>query len=333
MKVTNLTVSPRRQRGLTLIELMISMTLGLFLIGGMMSMYFGSRTTDKSRMELSDIETNARLALTTLRDSIKYAGYVSSSISQLNKPFHTPVDGAIDNPNCGGGNLVVSGTGGLVGLLNPPTELSNYTKDYDAGDIITVISRPDNPDLGPIFFDCATSPTDTAANYAYISSSITTAVAAKAKQIACSADTVNGMSNSLDAKMYSAFFLKQNTGEPKQLVCYGSRSDAEGPYVIADNIDNMQIRYGVLTGMVDGVGGSTRFMSADQVEALTDGWSAVVSVEVAILVGSSTDVIANPKARSFILLDKTISKTTSDHKMYKVYTTTINLPNRAQRDF
>ncbi|MEE9351257.1 MAG: PilW family protein [Thiotrichaceae bacterium] len=327
MKVTNLTVSPKRQKGLTLIELMISMTLGLFLIGGMMSMYLGSTSSDKTRTELSDIEANARLAIVALRDSIQHAGYGGTSISSLDKPFHTTVDLAIPNPSCGTGNAIISGLGTNEGLLNPPTALTSFTTDNDAGDIITVVARPDNPDSGPLFFDCASSPNNGAANYAYFDdSTITTVAAAKARQVACSAEVT-------DANLYSAFFLRQQTGEPKQLVCYGSRSADADPYVIADNIDNLQIRYGVLTGGIDGVGGSTRFLNADQVDALTDGWQSIISVQVALLVGSSKNVLENPKARSYELLDKTINKTASDHKMYKVYSTTIALPNRTQRDF
>ncbi len=342
-----LNITYARNKGFTLIELLVSMTLGLVLLGGMMSMYFGSRTSDKTRTELSDIEANARVALTALRKSIQHAGYNSMSYTPpLEKPFHTPSDGAIDTPLCkDGGQLVVSGSTaadgtGVAGLTRAPTELTGYTKDYPAGDIITVVARPDSPNSGPIYFDCGTISNSNntfvanSQNQAYQTSTSTQANDI-ARQEACSTDKVNGMNNPLDAKMYSAFFLKQNTGDPKQLMCFGSRSPSSIPLIIADNIDNMQIRYGVLTGSTGGSGGSLTFKSADQVETLTvGGWESVISVQIAILVGSENEnVVVDARSRSFDLLDVTITKLATDHRMYKVYTTTINLPNRAQRDF
>jgi len=347
--MNRLTIQRQQAQGFTLIELLVSMTLGLVLLGGMMSMYFGSRTSDKTRTELSDIEANARVALTALRKSIQHAGYSSMSYTPpLEKPFQTPSDGAIDTPLCkDGGQLVVSGSTaadgtGVAGLTRAPTELTGYTKDYPAGDIITVIARPDSPSSGPIYFDCGTisnsGPDNTfvanSQNRAYQTSTSTKANDI-ARQAACSTDKVSGMNNPLDAKMYSAFFLKQNTGDPKQLMCFGSRSPSSTPLIIADNIDNMQIRYGVLTGGTGGSGGSLTFKSADQVEALTvGGWESVISVQIAILVGSENEnVVVDARSRTFNLLDVTITKLATDHRMYKVYTTTINLPNRAQRDF
>ena len=347
MKMNRLTMQRQQAQGFTLIELLVSMVLSLVILGGMMSMYFGSRTADKTRTELGDIEANARVALTALRESIKHAGYNSvSDTPPLEKPFHTPNDGAIDNPTCrDGGKLIVSGSTaadgtGVAGLTRAPSELTGYTKDYDAGDIITVIARPDEPTIGPIYFDCGSVANS---NNTFVANSINHAYQTStstqdddiARQTACSTDKDNGMNNPLDAKMYSAFFLKQNTGETKQLMCYGSRSSSSTPLVIADNIDNMQIRYGVLTGATGGKGGSVTFKTADQVEALTTGgWESVISVQVAILVGSDNQkVLVDARSRTFDLLDVTITKPSTDYRMYKVYTTTINLPNRAQRDF
>ncbi len=340
LKTTN-----TKAQGFTLIELLVSMTLGLVLLGGMMSMYFGSRTADKARTELGDIEANARVALEALRDGIKHAGYTSVHYVKLEKPFHTPSDNTITDSICRDGKkLVVSGsTAGdgtvIAGLTRPPNELLGYTKDNAAGDIITVIARPDDPISGPIYRGCGsmansnnTFVTDSI-NHAYQTSTSTPAQDI-ARQTACSADKATGMHDSFAAKIYSAYFLKQDSGQPKQLMCYGSRSSSSTPLVIADNIDNMQIRYGVLRDMIDGVGGNLRFMSADQVEALADGWSSVISVQVAILVGSdNANVLVDARSRSFDLLDVTITKPATDHRLYKVYSTTINLPNRAQRDF
>ncbi len=335
-----LTQQNYKEQGFTLIELLVSMTMSLFLIGGLMSMYLGSKEGDKTRSELSDIEANARVALEALRQSIQHAGYSSTNYIPLDKPFFSGA--TIPNATCRDGQkLIISGstaTDGtpISGLTKPPSELAGYTKDGAAdgstGDIITVVARPDNPNTGPVFTDCGTiaNVTNTyvanSINRAYQTSASTQANDI-ARQVACSADATVGVHNPFEAKLYSAFFIKQNTGKPKQLMCYGSRSPSSAPLAIADNIDNMQIRYGVLNG----VGGHLSFKTATQVGS---NWESVISVQIALLVGSSnSNVLENARSRTFTLLDKTITKPASDHRLYKVYTTTINLPNRAQRDF
>jgi Tfp pilus assembly protein PilW len=314
--------SANKNKGFTLIELLVSMVTGIVLIAGLLSMYMGSRETDKSRTELSEIEANAREALNTLRQTIQHAGYTSIEGIALDKPFLTPVDGELNtnNPNCIDEEpMIVSD-----GLLNPPTELTGYTNDFATGDIITVIYRPDHPDQGNVFSDCASG------NYAKPSFS---AADIKDRQKACSTDrahsevigdTAEGMDASEEPKIYSGIYLRTFADGRKQLSCFGSRSESVQPRVIADNIDNIQILYGVL------IDGNTSYKNATAIEASGD-WESVTSVQIAILVRSSgTEVLKNAQDRTYRLLDKVIAKLSTDHRLYKVYSTTINLPNRSQ---
>ncbi len=316
--------------GFTLIELLVSMTIGLFLIAGLMSMYLGSKSSDKTRSELSYMDANATVALRSLRKVIQHAGYGTVAVKALSKPFYTEADGDLTdtvekNPLCRDGEkLIVSGLGNNSGILNPPDFLSGYTKDNTTGDVITVIYRPDSPDKGFFYADCATSigssPADYPENYPYGTDSSTKAED-NARLTACSTDTTatsnHGMHDPKDAKVYSAFFLDINS---KQLQCFGSRSRDAEPYVIADNIDNIQFRYAVR------VEDETIYKKADDIEA--DEWKTVNSVQVAILIRSeNNNVIENPQLRKYQLLDYEVTKPATDKRMYKVYSTTVYLHN------
>lgn len=326
-------------KGSSLIELLVSMTLGIVLLGGLMSMYFGSREGDKTRDELNAMDLNASVALRTIRETIEHAGYASISVSSKLKPFFKS-DDVMDNPLCRDGKkLIVSGSpeeGGNSGLLNPPDELSGYTNHSDAGDAFTVMYRPDSPHTGYLFYDCATSIGDPSQypenannitnypdNYPYGTDSSTKGQD-NARLEACSTDTTvfrsNGMNEATKAKIYNGFYLRQQSGGPKQLVCYGSRSSSAEPHVIADYIDNMQIRYGVRSG------DKTSFKNATNVTE--DEWRNIISVQVALLIVSEDNVVVNPAARNFNLLGVTMTKPASDRKMYKVYSTTIFLANQ-----
>ena len=320
-----------KAQGFSLVELLVSMTISLILLGGMMSLYLASGASDKSRMELADIDANAVVALRALRQIIQHAGYGTVSVEPLSKSFFTETDGVLKNPSCRDNKkLIISGStndNGNSGLLNPPDELKGYTKDNDDGDIITVIYRPDSPFKGELFTDCATNKgstvTDYPNNYPYgTDSSIKSDDNDRLE--ACSTDTTatsdNGMPEARDAKVYSGFFLRQLSGQSKQLVCYGSRSADAEPYVIADNIENMQIRYGVRQN------GQTAFKKADDISNAE--WQSILSVQVALLIGSDNlNVLENPKQRSYVLLDETIEKPITDKRMYKTYSTTIYLHN------
>ena len=333
-KIINTSLSKNKHLGLSLIELMISMTIGIFLVAGIMSMYFGSRVSDKTRTELSDIDANARIALRALKDTIQHAGYRSvENLQQFEKPFYTESDGDIDDTVVCSDNkkLVVS-----PGLLNPPTELEGFTKDNDNGDSLTVVYLADNPGEGQLYYDCATlnNSVSDSSSRAYHSNNSDLATD-KARQLACSTDKAHpqltpgdikqGMINSIDAKIYSGFFLRKESGKPKQLVCYGSRSESNTPLVIADNIENMQFLYGVSNA------GLTTFKNATDVEN-NDEWASVSSVKIAILVGSEDEkVLENPTDRTYQLLDKVVSIGDDDLHMYKVYTTTVSLQNKIPR--
>ncbi len=326
-------------KGSSLIELLVSMTLGIVLLGGLMSMYFGSREGDKIRDELNGMDLNASVALRSIRETIEHAGYASVSVSSKVKPFFKS-DDVMDNPLCRDGKkLIVSGSpdeGGNSGLLNPPDELLGYTTHSDAGDAFTVVYRPDSPYTGYLFYDCATRIGDPSQypenadnvanypdNYPYGTDS-STKPEDNARLEACSTDTTvatsNGMQETAKAKIYSGLYLTQQSNGPKQLVCYGSRSSNAEPHVIADYIDNMQIRYGVKSG------DKTSFKNASNMSE--DEWNSITSVQVALLIVSEDNVVVNPSNRKFHLLDITITKPASDRKMYKVYSTTIFLANQ-----
>jgi len=334
----SISIIKKSEKGVTLVELMVSMTLGLGLIGGLMSMYLGSRTGDITRIELSNMDANAAEAFKSLRKTIQHAGYASVTVKALDKSFYTQSDEdekalSLRNPLCRDGKtLIVSGLGSNSGLLNPPDELDGYTKDHTDGDVITVIYRPDSPFKGFMFSDCATSQGVNALaypeNYPYGTTS-STKEEDNLRLEACSADTTatvnKGMHDPKESKVYSAFFLRQSNGMPKQLVCYGSRSRDAEPYVIADNIDNIQFRYGVKDGV------STSYKSADEINDDVEReqlWRSITSVQVAILVGSDNEnALKNPTSRNYDLLGETITKSANDKRMYKAYSTTVYLHN------
>ncbi len=63
------------QRGFTLIELMIAITVAIFLIGGLLMMVQSTRNTFGAQNQLAQLQDNERLVLTFMTEVIESAGY------------------------------------------------------------------------------------------------------------------------------------------------------------------------------------------------------------------------------------------------------------------
>lgn len=84
------------QKGMTLPELMISITIGLFLTGGMIQVFLSTKGSYSLQERLGDLQENGRYAQYFLQRSIRMAGYPKSAGA-----FAIRYDGA--NPTQDGG--------------------------------------------------------------------------------------------------------------------------------------------------------------------------------------------------------------------------------------
>jgi type IV pilus assembly protein PilW len=64
-----------KQQGLTLVELMIAMALGLVLIGGVTGVFIANQTTYRVNEALSNMQENARVAFQLMARDIRSAGF------------------------------------------------------------------------------------------------------------------------------------------------------------------------------------------------------------------------------------------------------------------
>jgi type IV pilus assembly protein PilW len=65
-----------KQKGLSLIELMIAITLGLILLTGVMQVFLSSKTVFSTQQALSRVQETGRLAVEFLSKDIRMAGYM-----------------------------------------------------------------------------------------------------------------------------------------------------------------------------------------------------------------------------------------------------------------
>jgi len=68
-------LSPRRQRGYSLIELSITVLIALFLLGGLLVVVQDNKRTFGNQTALAQLQDNERLAMSMMTDIIQSAGY------------------------------------------------------------------------------------------------------------------------------------------------------------------------------------------------------------------------------------------------------------------
>lgn len=139
MNVTRSNALPRptTQSGMTLIELMVALAIGMFLMIGAMTVFMQSRTTFKVTESISRLQENARFALEALESDVRmaqYWGFVSRGELILGRRDPTQPPG-IGPATCGQNwtinlNQAVQGTNNSYGWAcagQAPVEVNSDT--------------------------------------------------------------------------------------------------------------------------------------------------------------------------------------------------------------
>ena len=82
-------MSRNQQRGFSLVELMVSITIGLVLLAGVMSIFFSSRVTYIANENTARLQESGRVALDFLTHDVRAAGYMGCARAV---PFNTTLN-------------------------------------------------------------------------------------------------------------------------------------------------------------------------------------------------------------------------------------------------
>lgn len=101
--------SQYNQTGMTLIEIMIALLIGAFLLGGVLQIFIGSKQTYRMQGNLSRLQENGRFAMEFLSQDIRMAGYWGCL-----SPSSTNTDIAGTNNNAVAGDSIDDGTDTII---------------------------------------------------------------------------------------------------------------------------------------------------------------------------------------------------------------------------
>jgi type IV pilus assembly protein PilW len=345
-----------RQRGFSLVELMIAMTIGFIVLAGIGYLYVESRQAFRSMDNLSRMQESARYALEIIARDIRMAGYRGCASSSgdfhntLSKGtesaynFGLPING-YDGVGANWTPALPADTGGLSGL--------NILDGTDAiilrsatGSGTTVSKQPGNSSADLQI----TTPNDVTINDIVM---VTNCKAATVFQITNM--NVNGTGQNVVhntgtsapgnstkdlVENYSAsggemikmlsrsYFIRESASSTAadkryslwQFDNYKPVAEGVNPAEITEGVENMQIVYGIDTN-ADGVVES--YSAANAVA----NWSQVAAVRISLLVAGNDDNVATSKQQynyNGALVDA------PDRRLRQVFTTTVSVRNRTQ---
>lgn len=348
-----LSVKARRlQNGLSMIELMVAMVIGLFLMAAVLQVFIGSRVTYSMQSGLAKLQENGRFAIEYLSRDIRQLGFQGCSVN--NTLANVVVGGAgvdpfidLSNPLSGLNN--VDGTANYDGISPIAGTDAILVKYAEAASRCTVNSH--NPGAGEItcraphsfqqgdvlvVSDCSHSAVYRQSNINNNTSS-TFHLTSLPSQNNCSqglgAPVVCGASSnshnfvpgSTVSKMLSArFFVALNEFGESSLYREGiliSATAALGSQSVelVEGVADMQILYGVDT---DSDNVPNMYVDGASAAAVLDDVSAL---RVSLLVQSNEqNLVQGTQSLQF----NGAQQTFTDGRLRKVFSTTISLRNR-----
>ncbi|WP_292563539.1 PilW family protein [Methylomonas sp.] len=348
-----------KQLGMTLIEILIAMLLGVFLLAGVLQIFINSKQTYRMQEGLSRLQENGRFAMEFISQDVRMAGFfgcLSNNFSMANveNELNDQSDFAWDiaNPLMGYNDVdntfavisnVVVGTDviavrGLSGdgipLIAPYSDAAQmfvdptFNADCPAGSATTC-------HIGEILMvtDCSQGTIFQATNTTDIGGGSGVNVVHSANNTFTPGNsppaTFNksyGPGSQIARLQTYAYYIRLNPGNQpslyrSELTTTGNDTNAVSAQELIEGIEDMQITYGVDT---DANGTPNSFLPANNIIAAN--WPQVVSVRISLLARTiENNLSANPVPYDYNEANNIMP---ADRRLRRVFTTTIALRNR-----
>ena len=265
------------QNGFSIVEMMVAMTVTLFIIGALITVVIGSSSANRTRDTSTDLQTNGRYALEQIKNDLLHAGYVGiSSLFWPDEPITTAsshpvainVTNACDTTTVGQLSQRIWGANDA----NPFSATCIPAANYLAGDILMIRALDPNPVTAPF------SVTRVYYHSAYEGGQ--PFVGPTPPDFTASSKQPPYVDYELNETVYYISPFTNNAAENPQVpALYRTRlgnGPAMIPELVASGVENLQIRYGVFQADQ-----SVRYMSA--AEMAPADWDIVQSVQVWLL--------------------------------------------------
>jgi type IV pilus assembly protein PilW len=332
----------KKNQGFTLIEILVAMFIGLFLIAGILQIFINSKQSYRTQEALARLQESGRFALDFLDHDIRMAGYRGCSsintklVNNLSNTtgyrydFSKSIQGFDTTAGATAASWTPSHNSSTTGINLPLTGSDIITIRRAGDDSVPIagndkttktlsLSRDSQPKLKAcdlvIVSDCENADLFQITGYAgdyrtvsYNTPGCSSVGNAKVMQPAYK----NG---NLHKAQTISYYISQNANNQPALYRLLNETVDE----LVEGVEKMQVYYGVDK---DGSGAADSYVTAADVA----NWDQVISVKISLLLRTLDDNIASTQLKySYEDIDNQIAP---DRRLRRVFTTTIALRNK-----
>lgn len=308
------------QSGLSLIELMVALVIGLLLTLGVLQVYMSGRDVYRMQESISHLQESGRYTLSLLARDIREAGFIGC----------LAIDWAgVDDPNGTGVDFdqttVFDGTTGADGA--PDTLRIRSTQPFNAAlaDVVfaeaTTFAVEDNVQLaaGEVFVisDCRNAELFVAENDVDDGTFIEATLPLANSYFA---DAMGALYRYRDVE-YSVANTGRFTANNRPISALFVNRGA-GAEELVEGVENLKIQFGVATDAEPRPNQANEYLAASAVTR----WDRIVSVQIDLLVQGLDDGVATgPRAQSIAFRGTPVA---SDGRLRQVFSATVAMRNR-----
>lgn len=344
----------RKQRGISLVELMVALTLGLLLGAAVVQIFLSSKHAYRMQDAISRMQEGGRFAIDAIAGDTRMAGYMGcASVDQISvtiqvPPELRPADLEFDS------NKIVRGennvTAASIYAAAPyqaalDTDVLIIRKASNGGVKLTgnmatdnaniqIVDNPEDFEAGDLLFitDCVTADLFCAGTVSEASSGTITVPHPSSCNYTPKLSKAYGADAEVLVFQSIVYFIRDTgrttpAGNPIRALWVMSRGAKSGTgaltaYELVEGVQDMQLRFGVDT---NNDRTADVYRTADNVGATS--WDRVVSVRVSLLMQSVEDNIVGTDGTTQVL-EFNDDEIESDGRLRQVFSTVVAVRNR-----
>lgn len=291
-----MTINRFKQTGFSIIEILVSITIGLIIMIAIGAVYQTSTSIQRQKEDYDEVNDPIKMVSSLIRANVAQAGYIDfldapggnsygSAIFRTDNAEYQNTfvrNSAVSTPvtplqRVVGGLFPVFGCNGQMN--STPNALATTTPPLTLGCSATTSTTQHSLQLA---YQAIPSSTNTSTTNSLTASSATTGEGRDCLQQTIPSGSTSGV-------VINRFFVSANTGDnTNELYCSGSGNATAQP--IARGVEEFVVRYQVAqagsTTIASAGGAKSQYLTAAQVSADTIGWPGVSAVEICMIVAT-----------------------------------------------
>jgi type IV pilus assembly protein PilW len=318
-------VAPRRETGFTLIEMMISITIGLGILGGLVGVLATNSSSTRSNERTSELMTNGRYAINTMKHELRQAGFRGYTWAD---PIAPAALGTLTNEcletGMTAGSFVSNLRQGIWGAnnANPFTQSCIPYASYARGSDVLVVRRV-----------ASTPSTTLAANTIYFQSSYSTGQVFQGVTAPVFPDTPTPQAT-FAVQIYVYYispFTVSLDESPRVPALYRVALQSDGSMsreLVASGIERFKVQYGKLTPGTPSTVQYFDSLPGNSSNTAISDWDNVDSLRIWLLARNETPEPGHIHSKSYIMGGETYDYSTApDNYRRQVFSAVVQLRN------